>query len=265
MSEVQPLGWEEIGSRLREPFAPDDIEWRVAQAGEKNGAPWAKVLAYLTNRAIMQRLDDVVGPGKWWNEYEAGPQGGVICGITISTWDGRVTKWDGAENTEIESVKGGLSDAMKRAAVQWGMGRYLYGLDEGWAECSSSSQRGWRYQPGKDGKYKAFYWQPPRLPDWALPESNKQPAKPAAAKPTGALADRAKAMDAPAKAQGAIPPGNLRILDALDNMDAITAKCKEFKQIATTDNPPWDKALFVYWQDRNEKFKEMQREVFGNE
>jgi len=48
-------------------------------------------------------------------------------------------------------------------------------------------------------------------------------------------------------------------------MDAITAKCKEFKQIATTDNPPWDKALFVYWQDRNEKFKEMQREVFGNE
>lgn len=93
---------------------------------------------------------------------------------------------------------------------------------------------------------------------------SKRP-EPAAAKPAGALADRAKAMDAPAKAQGAIPPGNLRILDALDNMDAITAKCTEFKQMSVTDNPQWDKALLVYWQDRNEKFKELQREVFGNE
>lgn len=261
MSDPQVLDWEEIGRRLREPFAPDDIEWRVAQAGEKNGAPWAKVLAYLTNRAIMQRLDDVVGPGKWWNEYAAGPQGGVICGITISTWDGRVTKWDGAENTDIESVKGGLSDAMKRAAVQWGMGRYLYGLEEGWAECSSSSQKGWRYQPGKDGKYKAFYWQPPRLPDWALPESHRG-AKPAQ-KPAGSLEDRAKGMNAPAAPAGAIPKQVLGVLDGLDNMDAITAKCKEYKSMAVKEG--WDKELARYWQDRNDKFKELQREVFGNE
>ena len=49
-------------ARLRDPFAPEDIEWRVQQAGEKNGRPWARVLAYVTNRAIMERLDEVVGP-----------------------------------------------------------------------------------------------------------------------------------------------------------------------------------------------------------
>ncbi len=101
-SNMADLTWEEIGRRLREPFKPEEIEWRVAQAGEQQtGKPWAKVLAYLTNRAIMQRLDDVVGCGCWENKYEAGPHGGVVCGITIWRYEGEgdnrwresVTKW----------------------------------------------------------------------------------------------------------------------------------------------------------------------------
>lgn len=119
-------------AKLREPFAADEIEWRIGQAGKSNGKPWARVLAYVTNRAIMDRLDDVCGPENWQNEYRAGPEGGIVCGISIRVHRGEwVTKWDGAENTEIEGVKGGLSGAMKRAAVQWGIGRYLYDLPEG--------------------------------------------------------------------------------------------------------------------------------------
>src|SRR5215218_8223879 len=88
----RPSGLDETGSeesimaqetelaRLRDPFAPEDIEWRVQTAGEKNGRPWARVLAYVTNRAIMDRLDEVVGPANWQNEYQAGPAGGVVCG-----------------------------------------------------------------------------------------------------------------------------------------------------------------------------------------
>ena len=156
-------------TRLREPFAPGDIEWRVQQAGEKNGKPWARVLAYVTNRAIMDRLDEVVGPGNWRNEFREGPAGGVVCGLSIlvtradgsSEW---VTKWDGAENTDVEPVKGGLSNAMKRAAVQWGMGRYLYGLEEGWAKIHEGGEH---FAKTKEGK--AFRWDPPTLPDWALP------------------------------------------------------------------------------------------------
>jgi hypothetical protein len=55
----------------------------VQSVGEKNGKPWARVLAYVNNRAVMQRLDDVVGPDCWSNEFTAGPAGGVICGLSI--------------------------------------------------------------------------------------------------------------------------------------------------------------------------------------
>lgn len=47
---------------------------------------------------------------------------------------GWVTKWDGAEDTDVEPVKGGLSDSMKRAAVHWGVGRVLYNMDAIWVD-----------------------------------------------------------------------------------------------------------------------------------
>lgn len=165
--------------KLHEPFPPDDIEWRVAQAGKSQaGKLWARVLAYVTNRAIMQRLDDVCGPDNWRNEYREGPGGGVLCGLSIRVLRGFgdpqteettyewVTKWDGAENTDVEAVKGGLSGAMKRAAVQWGVGRYLYGLEEGWANI----HEGGRFQ-GSTKERDRFKWDPPALPPWALPSA----------------------------------------------------------------------------------------------
>ena len=39
---------------------------------------------------------------------------------------GWVTKSDGAEDSTIEAVKGAYSDSFKRAAVKWGIARYLY-------------------------------------------------------------------------------------------------------------------------------------------
>ncbi|HEX8696263.1 MAG TPA: Rad52/Rad22 family DNA repair protein [Longimicrobium sp.] len=147
-------------------FAPDEIEWRIQQAGEKNGRIWAICVPYVTNRAIQARLDDVVGPGSWKNEFKPGPRGGVMCGISIRVGNEWVTKWDGAENTDVEGVKGGLSAAMKRAAVQWGIGRYLYGLDESFAHVRENGRL-----RGKTREGRTFRWDPPQLPAWALPES----------------------------------------------------------------------------------------------
>ena len=128
-------------SLLREPFPEADIEWRPQRSGmSAKGQPYAMTLAYISNRAVMDRLDEVCGEANWRNEFKPSPNGGIMCGISICTsvslvkdqnqhpvynW---VTKWDGAENTKVEAVKGGLSGAMKRAAVQWGIGRYLYNL-----------------------------------------------------------------------------------------------------------------------------------------
>ena len=155
-------------NRLDEPFTSNDIEWRIQQAGKASNGIWAKVLAYVTNRAIMKRLDEVCGKSGWRNEYRDIPNGGgVECGISIKVDGEWITKWDAAENTQVEAVKGGRSGAMKRAAVQWGIGRYLYDLTEGFANVSTERQQGFNYAKTKD--LGVFYWAPPQLPSWALP------------------------------------------------------------------------------------------------
>ncbi|EDH3526412.1 recombinase, partial [Salmonella enterica] len=115
------------------------------------------------------------GKAGWRNEYRDIPNnGGVECGISIKIDSEWVTKWDAAENTQVEAVKGGRSGAMKRAAVQWGIGRYLYNLEEGFAQTSLDKKQGWHRAKLKDGT--GFYWLPPSLPNWAMPASGNQPS-----------------------------------------------------------------------------------------
>lgn len=159
-------------SLLKEPFPEKDIEWRIQSSGIKNGKAWAMVLAYVTNRAIMDRLDDVCGPENWQNEYQPGPTGGMMCGISIKINGEWVRKWDGSENTQVEAIKGGFSGSMKRAAVQWGPGRYLYNLD---ATFVNPSDKGEFSCQIKDEKGQQFWykWSAPKLPGWALPKVAK--------------------------------------------------------------------------------------------
>ena len=147
---------------LKKPFSAQDIEWRVQRSGFKNGKVWAMVLAYVTNRAIMDRLDETVGPQGWCNKFEPGPNGGIVCGLSIKVGDEWITKWDGADNTGIEAIKGGLSTAMKRSAVQWGIGRYLYDLDVVFANVHEGGAHSGKL---KDDTW--FKWDPPPLPEWA--------------------------------------------------------------------------------------------------
>lgn len=167
----------DIAELLAAPFDPFDIEWRVQKAGESNGKKWAMVLAYVTNRAIMERLDDVFGIAGWQNEYHPMPDGGIICGITasIETKNGQdsewITKYDGADKTSIEATKGGLSNAMKRAGVQWGIGRYLYRLETTFVTLEQG-------KPPDGDSIPAFvkdlggrhYFKRPALPEFALPK-----------------------------------------------------------------------------------------------
>ena len=127
----------QIQAELAMPFAPEDLEWRLQITMEEKLRGMA--MPYVTNRAIQNRLDDVVGPENWYNDFKPwhsiGKKESQICGISIY-FEGRgfVTKWDGAEDSDIEPVKGGLSDSMKRAAYQWGIGRILYNMDTVWVE-----------------------------------------------------------------------------------------------------------------------------------
>ena len=186
---------------LKDQFPPSEVSWRIGQAGKtKDGKIWAKVLAYIDNRNIMDRLDTVVGPENWCNEFKVGPAGGVICGLSIQVApDKWVTKWDGAENSDIESVKGGLSDSMKRAGVQWSIGRYLYDLGETWAEVLDGKRDGAHYanckiKVGGQEEWATFYWLPPR-------DALAKLGAPASSPPTKTTPAKAQA-DALAKQHG---------------------------------------------------------------
>ena len=117
---------------LAAPFDQKDIEFRVGATTRDKSQVLA--LPYITSRAVMDRLDNAVGPQNWRDEYREAPQGGVLCGVSIRIDGEWVTKWDGADNTKVEPVKGGLSDAFKRAAVKWGIGRYLYDIPAIWVK-----------------------------------------------------------------------------------------------------------------------------------
>ena len=171
-------------AKLREPFDESDVEWRVSRAGMGKQGIYCAVLAYITNRAIQNRLDEVCGPENWRNEplqvFELRPnvvamQVGIS--IQLAAIDGVpewITKWDVSEPTNIEAAKGGFSQAMKRAGAQWGIGRYLYSLDETFAEVSETGGKGWNWAKlsEKQGG-TTYYWQAPKLPGWALPKEDE--------------------------------------------------------------------------------------------
>lgn len=159
----------EIMLELSKPFLPDEIEWRVGSTNQDKTKGLA--LAYVTNRAIQQRLDDIFGCFGWRNEFIEWKGKSQLCGISVKYGDEWITKWDGADDSNMEATKGGLSDAMKRAAYQWGIGRYLYKLPTVWCRLK---------QFGKS----YVLAETPQLPQWALPDGYKgniknDPAEPA--------------------------------------------------------------------------------------
>ena len=123
---------------LSAPFPPEAISWRPGSTNKDKTK--ARALAYLDARDVMQRLDEVCGPGNWQSRYVPMPNGTTCCEIGIHSEREWIWKANGAGNTDIEGEKGGYSDAFKRAAVLWGIGRYLYSLDSPWVRINQWKQ-----------------------------------------------------------------------------------------------------------------------------
>lgn len=98
-----------------------------------------KVAAYADVRAYMDRLDDVLGPGGWSTSYRCidPSEKAVECTLSLLIDGAWVSKADvgypndarDVDQPEKEAWKAAYSDALKRAAVQHGVGRYLYHLE----------------------------------------------------------------------------------------------------------------------------------------
>jgi hypothetical protein len=121
---------QEMFDELCRPFAAEEIEWRIGSTNADKTKGMA--LAYMDARAVMDRFDAVCGPDGWQCNYTM--SGAIaICNIGVLMPSGNwIWKADGAGATDVEGEKGMLSDALKRAAVRWGVGRYLYEMDSPW-------------------------------------------------------------------------------------------------------------------------------------
>jgi len=164
---------------LRAPFPAEEIHWRAGAVNKEGNR--ALALAYIDARAVMDRLDEVVGPMNWQDTYEEWKSGGVKASISIRDSDQWITKSDGADDTTFEATKGGFSDSFKRAAVKWGIGRYLYQLPGVWVPCQKTGNT-------------VKLLETPSLPDWALPEGQR------AAEATEPEAEAASASEEPQEA-----------------------------------------------------------------
>ena len=153
-------------SRLAEPFPVNKIHWRVGAMTKDKSKGIA--LAYLDARDVMKRLDDVCGVN-WQCRYPF--PGCCEIGLYLPTCtngaeaphDQKIEMFwlwraNGAGETNVEGEKGQYSDAFKRAAVMWGIGRYLYSLPNEWVQLD---------------QYKRIIT-PPELPHWATPEGYRE-------------------------------------------------------------------------------------------
>ena len=118
------MTWSKVEAVLKRPFDDHEINWKLKTV-TNNGK--ALLLAYMDARGVRDRLDEAFGP-HWKTSYSAGPSGGVMCTLSVKWQDEWISRCGIAENTNIEAVKGGASDALKRAATAFGVGRHLYDL-----------------------------------------------------------------------------------------------------------------------------------------
>ncbi|MBY3073441.1 hypothetical protein HFO71_24310 [Rhizobium laguerreae] len=147
-------------------FPRDAISWR-AQSVTKDGTK-AMALAYIDARDVMDRLDDVCGSENWQDRYEFhGTR--TICYLSIRVDGEWVTKADGAGDSDVEAEKGAISDALKRAAVKWGIGRYLYSIVTPWVPCETYESNGKKH-------WKSWSVDPWSLVRSPRPAPQKQPA-----------------------------------------------------------------------------------------
>lgn len=122
---------------LKKPFPASKISWRVGSVSKDKKK--AMALAYLDARDVMERLDAVCGLGGWQATHPHA-NGKTSCRIGIKVGDEWVWKENGAGDSQVEAEKGAFSDSFKRAAVLWGIGRYLYDVPNIWVEIDEYKQ-----------------------------------------------------------------------------------------------------------------------------
>jgi len=218
-----------IAAALSAPFEPKEVKFKPQMV--KNNR--ALAMGYIDARLIQDRLDDVLGVENWQDKYDFLPDGSVVCRLRLKLGGRWITKTDvGSPSEQPDSgdrVKAAVSDALKRAAVKFGIGRYLYRLPAQWVD----------YDP-----VKKQLVQLPQMPAFAIPKPKppapvqppKAPTPSAVAEPTPDIVVEAKsppvvatkepAKVEPPKSSAGLPTNGQELHRRLQEYDAKLASQK---------------------------------------
>jgi hypothetical protein len=156
---------------LAAPFDPSVVRFKPAAVSGNR----ALALAYVDARVIQDRLDEVLGVDGWQDDYECLSDGSVVCRLRLRLGDTWITKVDVGGPSEQpdggDRLKAAFSDALKRAAVKFGIGRYLYRLPAQWVDYDTQRRQ---------------FVHPPTLPSSALPTKEATAPPPPSRQPAAA-------------------------------------------------------------------------------
>jgi hypothetical protein len=205
-----------LTTALAAPFEPREVKHKPQMV--KNNRCLA--MAYIDARLIQDRLDEVLGVENWEDAYRILADGSVMCRLRCKLGDRWITKTDVGSPSEQpdggDRLKAAFSDALKRAAVKFGIGRYLYRLAAQWVD----------YDP-----VKKQIVQVPQLPAFAVPKPGR------AASGTPAVASQASIAARPSGAQPA-PPAAVPAEPKKDVPKAEATKVEAPKHDATKVEQP---------------------------
>lgn len=149
---------QQLTAELSACFDPQDVKFKP-QSVKGNRA---LALAYIDARAVQARLDEVLGVEGWQDDYTIVADGSVVCKLSCRLGSEWVSKMDVGSPSEQpdggDRLKAAFSDALKRTAVKFGVGRYLYRLPSVWADYDVAKRQ---------------FVQTPALPTWAIPAKQR--------------------------------------------------------------------------------------------
>jgi hypothetical protein len=179
-----------ICAALAAPFAGSEIKWKPgAVSGNR-----ALAICYVDARVVQDRLDEVLGVAGWQDDYTVLDDGSVLCRLRVRLGGEWLTKVDVGGPSEQpddgDKRKAAFSDALKRAAVKFGVGRHLYRAPVQWVDYDAQKRQ---------------FVRPPQLPAAAAP-ARKTAVQPAAAAAPAAAPDPRAAQAPAARPAAAAPP-----------------------------------------------------------
>ncbi|MDA3813658.1 MAG: Rad52/Rad22 family DNA repair protein [Candidatus Cloacimonetes bacterium] len=145
----------ELEKKLKEPVRRSDLSFNITNVDKTNRK--VQVKSQIKSQALMNRLDDLFGIDGWKDRY-AVLYNCVTCKLSIKLGDNWITKENSAPLVNAESLNEAFTDALRQAAVRFGLGRYLLDLPNIYVDIMENKP--------ENSKHEVHFFQSGELSGW---------------------------------------------------------------------------------------------------